>query len=232
MTDYPKSETVRFSLYGAALSPYVRKIRVIFAEKNVPYELFHLNVFDPPPWFAAISPARRIPVLHDAKAPGDGLLADSSAIAAYLEKLFPTPALCPADPWDYAQALSLEEYCDTDFIPRMGAEVFRPRVVNRLMGRPCDEELVQKGLTRTLPPFFAHLESRIAGRDYFVGNRLSIADITVAAPFINLAHAGEAADPQTYPALTAFLTRIHARDSFLPLIAHETKILARAAKAA
>jgi glutathione S-transferase len=232
MTDFPKSATARFTLYGASISPFVRKIRVLLAEKAIPYELVPVNIFAPPPWFATISPLKRIPVLHDAEAPGTGVLADSSVIAAYLEKLFPTPALYPAAAWDYAQALWLEEYCDTDLIACAGREVFRPRVVSRFLGQSCDEQLVHKGMTQSLPPFFAYLEARIAGRSHFVGDTLTLADIAVAAPFVNLKHAGERPDPATYPALTDFLGRMFARSSFAALIAEETAFLARVGKAA
>jgi glutathione S-transferase len=230
MIDFPKAEAARFTLYGAAVSPFVRKIRVVMAEKQIPYELVHVSTFEPPEWFAAISPLGRIPVLHDAEAPGDGLLRDSSVIAAYLDRAFPAPPLYPASAWDCAQAMWLEEYADSDLIARVGGQVFRPRLIGMLTGKPCDETLVTKALTKNLPPFFAYLDSRIAGRDYFVGDSLSIADIAVASPFVNFNHVGEAVDDAKYPALAAFLARMHGRESFKPAIAHEKAQLARMGK--
>jgi len=230
MTDFPKAAAARFPLYGEAGSPFVRKIRVLLAEKQIPYELVQVNIFDPPEWFAAISPLRRIPVLHDAAAPGDGLLCDSSVIAAYLERQFPAPAFYPASAWDYAQATWLEEYSDGGLIPRIGAEVFRPRLRGWLTGQACDDTLVAKAMAESLPPYFRYLEDRIAGRDYFVGGGISIADIAVASPFVNLNHAGESVDDSRFPSLAAFLGRMLARDSFAPLIAHENAQLARMGK--
>jgi glutathione S-transferase len=230
MTEFPKAKAARFTLYGAAVSPFVRKVRVVMAEKQIPYELINVSIFDPPEWFAAISPARRIPVLHDAEAPDDGLLRDSSVIAAYLDREFPEPSLYPASAWDCAQAIWLEEYSDSDLIARVGGQVFRPRLVSVLTGKPCDETLVAKALTQNLPPFFAYLDSRIAGREYIVGDTLSIADIAVASPFVNFNHAGEAVDEGKYPALAGFVARMLARDSFRPAIAHEKAQLARMGK--
>jgi glutathione S-transferase len=219
--EIPKAKATRFTLYGSRFSPYVRKIRVLCAEKSVPYELIDVNVFDPPAWFPRISPLKRIPVLHDAEAQAYGFLPDSSIIAAYLDQLFPTPPLYPTAAWARAQATWLEEFVDTDLIGRMGFEVFRPRVVSRLMGQPCDEALVQKSLTISLPPLFTYLEQHLADRRFFIGETMSIADIAVASPFVNFHHAGETLNPLLYPALAAFVTRLHARPSFANVIAQE-----------
>ncbi|HET7335138.1 MAG TPA: glutathione S-transferase family protein, partial [Rhizomicrobium sp.] len=52
-------------VYGGALSPFVRKVRVMLIEKSVDYTLENVNPFAPPPEFLAISPLKRIPVLRD-----------------------------------------------------------------------------------------------------------------------------------------------------------------------
>lgn len=100
MSGMPKAVGARFTLYGSSPSPYVRELRVMMAEKSISYELVQVNVFQPPAWFAEISPLGKIPVLHDSEAPGDGMLADSAVIAAYLERSHPGIRLIPADPWE------------------------------------------------------------------------------------------------------------------------------------
>ena len=47
-----------------------------------------------------------------------------------------------------------------------------------------------------------------------MGGRLSIADIAVASPFINLRYAGFAPERKRWPRLRAFLDRMHGRPSF------------------
>jgi glutathione S-transferase len=219
--EIPRAKAARFTLYGSRFSPYVRKIRVLCAEKSIEYELIDVNVFDQPPWFAQISPLKRIPVLHDAEAPGDGFLPDSSIIAAYLDRLVPTPALYPAAPWSLARATWLEEYVDTDLIGRLGPGLFFPRVVSRLMGKECDEALAQKSLTLALPPFFAYLEQQLGQHQFFISDTMTIADIAIAAPFVNFHHAGEMLTPKLYPALTEFVARMLARPSFANVIVQE-----------
>jgi len=36
-------------VYGGAISPFVRKVRIMLAEKGVPYRLEQVNPFTPPP---------------------------------------------------------------------------------------------------------------------------------------------------------------------------------------
>ncbi|MDE1173283.1 MAG: glutathione S-transferase family protein [Parvibaculaceae bacterium] len=214
------------TLYGSPLSPFVRKTRVVLAEKGLDYTLDPVNVFAPPPEFLAISPLKRIPVLRDTSVGPDATLPDSSAICAYLEKKQPEPALYPAVPFDYARVLWFEEYADSELASLCGMGVFRPIVVNSLMGNGPDREAADKTMTEKMPRLFDYLNREIGDNAFLVGGRFSVADIAVATHFVNLAHAGYAPDEASYPALRRFLTAIHARPSFASLIADERKMLA------
>lgn len=206
----------RYEVIGSAVSPFVRKVRAVMALKGLAHELTEVSVFDPPDWFAAISPLKRIPVLRDRER-GGAVLNDSSVIVAYLEAAHPAPAVYPKDPWEMARALWVEEYMDTEFAFRMGMGVFRPRFVSPRMGKPVDEALVQKTLSEHAPRFYAYLEGEIAGKDWFVGGAMSIADIAVACQFINMHLADETPDRYRYPALSAYLERVLAQPAFAEL---------------
>ena len=95
-----------YTLFGANVSPFVRKCRAYLAEKNIPHTHEPVNPFQPPPNFRQISPLGRIPALLDGERP----VADSTAICLYLERCNPTPALYPTDNYEYAHALWLEEF--------------------------------------------------------------------------------------------------------------------------
>ncbi len=75
------------TLYGAPLSPFVRKVRLLLAEKGLDYQLEAIAPFGQPAWYREISPLGRIPALRD----GDLALADSSVICQYLEERYPEP---------------------------------------------------------------------------------------------------------------------------------------------
>jgi len=213
---------------GGSVSPFVRKVRVALAEKGLDYQLEQVNPFSPPEGWRKVSPLGRIPAFKD----GDRTLADSSVICAYLEKRFPSPALFPADPYEHARALWFEEFIDGGFVPVAGSKVFRPLVLKPLFGgkaepEPADEAAARKVVEEELPPLWDYLESELGDRDLFVGRELTIADITVASPHVNLRHAGVAPARKRWPRLRAFLDRMHARPSFKKVIEEETPIFGK-----
>lgn len=214
------------TVIGAPLSPFVRKVRAVLAEKQLEYKLDPVSPFAPPPDFEKISPLKRIPVLRDDSEGPDAIIPDSSAICAYLEKKFPTPALYPSAPFAYGRALWFEEYADSEFVATTGLGMFRPVVVNALMKKAPDIATAQDTWETKVPRFLQYYEEQIQGRSHFVGDSFTIADIAVASPFVNVAHAGFAPDEAKYPNLVRFLKATLARPCFAASIAHEQKILA------
>jgi glutathione S-transferase len=210
-----------FKIIGAALSPFVRKTRVFFAEKGVPYELEPLVPFGVSAEYKKKSPLGKIPCLeHDGRA-----LPDSSVICAYLERIQPQPALYPSDPWDYGRALWFEEYMDGGFVGTAMAPVFFERVVKKLMGAQPDEAKAQEAIDKAIPAGCEYLSEQLGDQEYLVGGRFTIADIAVASPFVNLGHAGVPVDGKRFPKLAAYLARIHSRPSFKALIEEERAAL-------
>jgi len=213
---------------GASASPYVRKVRVTLAEKGLAYQHEQVNPFATPPGWREISPLGRIPAFKD----GDRTLADSSVICAYLDRRFPQPAILPSEPYDYARALWFEEYMDGGFVPVAGPKVFlvlvvRPMLAGKAEPDPADEAAAQKVIAEDLPGFWDYLERELGDREYFVGEKLSLADIAVASPHVNLRHAGVAPERKRWPKLRGFLDRMHARPSFKKLIEEETPIFGK-----
>ena len=93
-------------LYGAALSPFVRKTRVVLALKGVDYEAVHIDPNNPPEGYEKISPMKRIPALEV-----DGqYAADYAPTRGYLEKVYPVPALYPTDPLELGRAIWFQRY--------------------------------------------------------------------------------------------------------------------------
>jgi glutathione S-transferase len=208
------------TLYGAPISPFVRKVRILLDEKRVPYSLEPVVPFPPTPQLLEMSPLGKIPALRD----GDRTLPDSSVICAYLERKFPEPALLPKDDFEYARALWFEEYADGGMFPQIGPGVFMPLVVNPMIGRPRDPETAQKTVANELPRLFDYLEGELKG-DYLVGNALSIGDIAVASQFVNLRHCSVKPDAARWPKLAAYVERIHSRPTFQAAIQQEEKLL-------
>ena len=213
-------------LYGSSLSPFVRKVIAFAAEKSVELELRRVAIADDNPGFVAASPFRKMPALED----GEFTLADSSAIVHYLEAKHPEPALIPADARQRGKAIWFDELADTVLFD-CGRKLFFNRIVApRFLNRAGDEAAADAAEQEELPPLLDYLERVVPdGEGYLVGDRLTLADISVASPFANLAHVGIVLDPERYPKTRAYVERILARPSFAAMIAKETDFLARTA---
>ncbi len=202
------------TLYGAGLSPFVRKVRVVLAEKKVAYDHDPVVPFNVSAEYKAISPLGKIPAYRDEH----GALADSSVICAYLEKRHPSPSLYPSDSYEYARALWFEEYADSAIVAVAGAKIFFPRVVGpRFFNQPADETAIGKAIAEDLPPLFDYLESQLTG-DWLAGGQFSIADVAVGTQFANMRLAGVTLDAQRWPKLARYVARVHERPAFKALI--------------
>lgn len=213
------------TLYGSGLSPFVRKVRVVLAEKGIDYTLVQINPFRQPPDFAALSPLKRIPVLRDDAWPEGVTLPDSSVICDYLENTCPEPALFPKTPFERARALWFEEYVDGAVFATMGPNLFFQRVVKKFLRQTPDEDLCRKAVSEDLPPFFDYLEREVGDREFLVGGKLSIADITLGSVMVNFFHAGETLDAKCWPNLASYVARLHARPSLAALIAEDKPLI-------
>lgn len=214
-------------IYGALLSPFVRKVRCVLNEKGVQYELVATNPFEKGGDFLKRSPLGRIPALEDEEGRS---LADSTVIVEYLEERFPTPPLFPqGDPYARARVRWFDEYADGGMAPSLTAKVFFQRVISaKLIKGGCDETVVQSGL-KELPTFLGYLEGELAGHEYLVAERFTLADVSVACQLVNLRHAGVEVDAATFPQVAAWFQRVAVRPSLQPLIEQDQGFLARLA---
>ena len=209
------------TLYGAGLSPFVRKVRVVLAEKQLAYDHDPVVPFNVSADYKAISPLGKIPAWKDEA----GALSDSSVICAYLERRHPTPAMYPSDPYQYARALWFEEWADSALIGVAGAKIFFPRVVApRFFNQPADEAAVQKAIDEELPPLFDYLESQVTA-DWIAGGQFSVGDIAIGSVCVNMRLANVSVDAARWPKLARYMARIHERPSFKTLIEEDRAAL-------
>lgn len=217
-------------IYGSPVSPFVRKVAGVCIEKSVPYAIEAVNVFDPPQWFRDISPMKRIPVLRDRSVAEEGVagtIPDSSAICAYIEKKHPAPALYPDDPAALGEALFIEEFADTSLAMAGGLGIFRPIFFAVSKGEEPGLEKARDAWANQLPPVFDVLEARLGGREFFAGDALSIADITVATVLMQIALVAETPLGQ-WPGLAAHYAAMQARPAIAGPYAAAEKVIRKA----
>ena len=221
MTDY--------LVYGTPLSPFVRKVEVVLRTQGVEYDFENVNIMAMPDWFPEISPARRIPVLRDRSVGQEGIvgtIADSSAICLYLDRKL-NAGLYGSSDFEAGRVAWLEEYADTEVAGPLGMQIFRPVMFPRFQGQESDIDTARKGWNEALPPRFDYLEATLDGREFFVGDGFSIADIAIGSQMIQLDLVAGTPDAAKWPGLVRHTEAMKARPGFAENIATCGKMLAK-----
>lgn len=212
-------------LWGVNVSPYVRKVMVALAEKNIPYKQietlpkrFLQATGQPiPDGFEQVSPLGKIPALQI----GAFSIADSAAIAGYLDQKFPhTKLLYPHNtPEEYAKVLWFEHYSD-NILTDIGYKkiffecVIKPKVFNQ----STDDEIVKNAKENELPPLLDYLNQSVRSHQWIAGDEFSMADIAIATQFLALKMAGYEIDNNRWNNLSQYFKKVIARDSFSKII--------------
>ncbi|QNN23672.1 glutathione S-transferase family protein [Planctomycetales bacterium ZRK34] len=209
------------TVYGLSVSPFVRKVMVVCAEKGLKAQNISVSPRSIPDELKVHSPLSKIPFAQIRSK----WLADSSIICQYIEAIEPSPSLYPAEAYDRARALWFEEYIDSGAIPNVRQITFQRLVNPLLLGVPSDESVVAETVANDLPPLLDYLEGEIGDREFYVGDQLSIADIAVASFLANIMHARVDLDAARWPNVIRHRDAMWQRPSFAKLIEQETHTL-------
>lgn len=208
-------------VFGALLSPFVRKVVVAAEEKGMAYQLVPSSPGSPDPAFLAASPFGKIPAIED-----EGfMLADSSAIIHYMEAKQPSPALIPADPQARGRAIWFDEFADTLYMTSGGKILFHRLVAPKLLKLPCDEATAVQGEAE-LPRICDYLES-VAPAEGWLAGEFSVGDISVASIIRSLAYVGHGPNAARYPATAAWYARVTGRPAWQKVEAMEAAMAER-----
>ncbi|MEA1649537.1 maleylacetoacetate isomerase [Nitrospirillum sp. BR 11164] len=153
------------------------------AAEQVPVHLLRDGGEQLKPDYLALNPQGQLPTLAVEDADGHHLLTQSLAIVEYLDEVYPTPALLPADPIARAQvrALALAIACDIHPINNL-------RVQKYLKGEMgVDEERAGRWVRHWMETGLAAVEAMVkphAGRFCF-GDTPGLADLTLVPQMFN-----------------------------------------------
>jgi len=185
------------------------KARLLLSQLAMPYRYVELDILQGAartPQFLAKNPNGNVPVLELA----DGrCLPESDAILWYLSE---GSAFLPADRFDRAQVLRwlcFEQYSHEPYVAT-------PRFIVRHLppDSPRHAELPQR-LARGRAALTV-METHLSSREYFVGERYSIADIALYAYTHVAPDGGLALEP--YPRVRAWLARVAAQPRHVGLL--------------
>jgi len=178
------------------------KVRLLLAQLGRPYRWVELDILrgeTRTPTFLAKNPNGRIPTLEL----DDGTcIAESNAILWYLAE---GSAFLPAALIERAQVLQwmfFEQYSHEPYVAT-------PRFILKHLPEDSPRRDELPGRLKQGHAALAVMEAHLRGRQYFVGERYSIADIALYA-YTHVAHEAQL-DLEAYPGVRAWLARVAAQ---------------------
>lgn len=208
-------------LYGMRPSPFVRKVLLYLAEKDIAFEFKAGGMGAGGEAFLGASPFGKMPALAD----GDFTISDSSAIIHYLETLHPDPNLIPTEAKARAQAIWFEEFADTILFGTGRTIFFNRMVAPKVLKKPGDLTAADAAERDELPRLLDYIESVLPESGFLLENRLTLADIAVASPLINMAYCCPPLNSATHPRLCRWLSMLKARPAFASVLEAEMPMI-------
>ncbi len=170
-------------LYDCRTAPSPRRTRMFIAEKGIAIETVQVDLAKGEhltPEFRAISPQCTVPAL---KLDDGDVVTENVGIARYLEEMFPAVPLLGRTPAEKAHVaewnarLEFEGLAPIADALRNSARGFQGRAMVGPRGFDQIPALAERGRQR-IGDFFVMLNDRLDGRDFIVGETITMADIT------------------------------------------------------
>jgi glutathione S-transferase len=216
---------MHMKVFGANLSPFVRKVLVACKLKGLEFEHQVVMPGTKTPEYLTMSPLGKIPAFQD----GDLQISDSSVICEYLEEKYPDNPLLPASPEDRARSRWYEEYADSKLAGCL-AVFFFERMLKPMMGMGDTDEARLTAIIETEhPDVFDYLESQLPADGFLFGDEPGLADVAMASPFVNASYAGFNMDAERWPGTAAWLNRVLTLPVMVEVLAVEKAMMEKMA---
>ncbi len=194
-------------LIGSLASPYVRKVRVVLAEKKLDYQIQLENVWSADTSIHLVNPLGKVPCL----VMEDGyVMVDSRVIVEYLDTLTPVCKLLPPNGRERADVKNWEALADGVIDAGVAVRLERTQRPPELQSAPYIDRHLAK-VARGL----ASLSNRVADSPWCTGLHYSLADVAVGCMLGWLDFRFPEIDWRTpHPNLARLYDRLHERPSF------------------
>lgn len=192
-------------LYDFKSSPNCQRVKVVLAEKNLPYEIVPIDLRaqeQKTPDYLKMNPYGKVPVLTDDAT----VLYESLIINEYLDEKYPNPPLMPKDPAKRAKARILVDYGMAHF----DAPYQRLRMELMKDAKEQNQQVIATAKAE-LKKLLQRLEDEIGEQQYLLGD-FSLVDADLLPRFTRLEGFGVLPDP-SLPRLGNYLERVKARPS-------------------
>lgn len=197
-------------LYMNPASPNVRRVRLTAAVLGLTLEEQTLDFMKgehKSPTYLKLNPNGSVPTLVD----GNYVLTESRAIMQYLSSKKPEAGLLPKDEQSRDDVTRWQFWDSSHFSPQAGTLAFQRVMKKRFnMGDP-DEAKIEEALV-AFRRYAAVLNQTLEGKQFIVGNALTIADLTIAC---SLMYADQSGVPVAeFPNIQTWFARIRELDGW------------------
>ena len=200
-------------LIGSLTSPFVRKVRIVLAEKKIDYEFELDSPWTPESNVPNINPLGKIPVLA---LDDETMLFDSRVISEYLDNVAPNNKLMPAPNRERTEVKRWEALADgiCDAAAAVFLEAKRPPAQQSADWIARQRDKITRGLE--------FMAEELGEKPFCMGTHLSLADIAVGAALGYLCFRFADIDWQaTHPNLGKLYTKLMQRPSLADTAPHD-----------
>ena len=192
-------------LYDFKSSPNCQRVKVVLAEKNLPYEIVPVDLTkkeQKAPEYLKMNPYGKVPVLAD----DSTVLYESLIINEYLEEKYPSPALMPKDPSKKAKARILTDYGMAHF-----DSPYQKLRMELMKDAKEQSQPIIEGAKAELKKLLQRFEDELGDQQFLLGD-FSLVDANLIPRFSRLEGFGVLPDP-ALPRLAKYIERMKARPS-------------------
>jgi len=197
-------------LYDFKSSPNCQRVKVVLAEKNLPYEIVSIDLTKKEqknPDYLKMNPYGKVPVLTDDSTE----LYESLIINEYLEEKYPNPPLMPKDPAKKAKGRILVDYGMAHF-----DSAYQKLRMELMKEAKEQSQPIIDGAKGDLKKLLQRFEDELGDQQYLLGD-FSLVDADLIPRFTRLEGFGVLPDP-SLPRLEKYLDRMKARPSVKALL--------------
>ncbi len=201
-------------LYHLPLSPYARKVRLVLAEKRLPFELRLEKTWERRSEYLDLNPAGTVPTLIE----DNGLvIPDSGVICEYLDEAYPDSGLMGRTLAERVEVRRLTAWFDGKFAAEVTQNLLGEKFMRRLTGRGNpDPAAIRTGYV-ALRYHMEYVGWLAETRKWLAGGTLSLADFAAAAHLSSLDFIGDV-DWALSPAAKEWYARVKSRPGFRGLL--------------
>lgn len=165
-------------LFHLPLSPYCRKVRLMLAEKRLPFELRLEKVWEQRPDYLELNPAGQVPTLLEE----NGLaVPDSGAICEYLDEAYPDTSLIGNTLGERVEVRRLVAWFDGKFAQDVTRNLTGEKYLKRMAGWGQPNAQALRAGYGALRDHMLYLGWLAETRKWLAGSTISMADFAAAS---------------------------------------------------